>query len=105
MSRGPAPAPAQLEQHLYCELDQKEVRPVSQANLATNKQPTSRENMVSSFSSKQILPEASVASLYQHASLDPEVQLTRYQSDTWATSTEALRDEVDICIIITSNFV
>jgi len=93
VSRGPAPASAQQEQHLYCELDQKEVRPWSQANLATNKQPTSQESTVSGFSSKQPLPEASMASSYQQAPLDPEVQLSRYQSDTWATSTEALRDE------------
>jgi len=77
VSRGSAPASAQPEQHLYCELDQKE------------------DIMVSGFSSKQLLPEASVASLYQHASLDPEVQVTRSQSDTWATSTEALSDEVE----------
>ena len=78
---------------------------MSQAYLATNKQPMSQESMVSDFSSKQLLPEASVASSYQHASLDPEVQVTRYQNDPWATSTEALPDEVIICFIIPSNFV
>ena len=78
---------------------------MSQAYLATNKQPMSQESMVSDFSSKQLLPEASVASLYQHASLDPEVQVTRSQSNAWATSTEALSDEVDICFTIPGNFV
>merc|ERR1719300_1239405 len=65
VSRGPptSASPAQPEQHLYCELEQKEARPVSQASLA------------SSFRTQG----------NQHSSYLPEVNVT---SDAWAASTK-----------------
>jgi len=69
VSRGPPAASAeQSEQHLYCELEQKEQRPVSQASMA------------SSFRMQG----------NQQASHLPEVDVTRCQSanDAWAPSTK-----------------
>merc|ERR1719300_460236 len=72
VSRGPptSASPAQPEQHLYCELEQKEARPVSQASLA------------SSFRTQG----------NQNSSYLPEVDVT---SDAWAASTKDEQGSVD----------
>ena len=74
VSRGPPAASAeQAEQHLYCELEQKEGRPVSQASMA------------SSFRMQG----------HQQASHFPEVDVTRCQSasDAWTASTKVVLDD------------
>ena len=77
VSRGPPPpsaTPSQPEQHLYCELGQKDMRPISQTSMASS---TRTEGE-------------------QQPSYLPEVTRTQSTSDTWVSSTEVeLDDEQD----------